>query len=151
MLPFRYELAEKCGTPGVCCLSVYLKEVKSKNNYGYGSMFGVPFIVQVPQEGLSYDQLYLLITNRMKRWIKACQPEDGNSNSIHNLCTNNKMHDTEVDMETENDIHPTETNSADNGPNHLFTMDLVNSNGNSSINKLKSSGKTLTLAGIPVH
>ena len=144
---FRYELADRCGAPGICCLSVYLKEVKSKNNYGYGSMFGVPFILQVPQEGLTYDQLYQLILNRMKRWIKVSQPETGDSNSTQNQCIDNVRRETEVDMETENDVPPSETNSADSGPSHLFAMDLVNSSGNSSINKLKSSSKTITLAG----
>jgi len=143
---YVYELADRCGAPGICCLSVYLKEVKSKNNYGYGSMFGVPFILQVPQEGLTYDQLYQLILNRMKRWIKVSQPETGDSNSTQNQCIDNVRRETEVDMETENDVPPSETNSADSGPSHLFAMDLVNSSGNSSINKLKSSSKTITLA-----
>jgi len=121
-------------------------EVKSKNHNGRGSLFGVPFIVQVPQVGLTYDQLYLIVINRMKRYIKLSQSEDGNSNSIQNQCTNNERDEVESDMETEDGASPTEVNSADNGPKDLFTMELFGARGDKSISKLKATSKTLTLA-----
>jgi len=146
---YVYELANKCGTPGVCCLSVYLKEVKSKNNYGYGSMFGVPFIFQVPQEGLTYNQLYLLIMNRMKRWIKVSEPEDGRmlrwvkEGEPEDGYWNPINTETEMQEEQENEYPPMEANSVEEEP--IFTMDLVNSSGHSSINKLESGNKPLSL------
>ena len=144
-------MSEKYGTLGICYLCVSSMEVKSKNHNGRGSLFGVPFIVQVPQVGLTYDQLYLIVINRMKRYIKLSQSEDGNSNSIQNQCTNNERDEVESDMETEDGASPTEVNSADNGPKDLFTMELFGARGDKSISKLKATSKTLTLAGNSTH
>ena len=146
----RYELPDKVGTSGLCSLSVYLKEVKSKNNYGYGSMFGVPFILQVPREGLNYDQLYQLIFDRMKRFMKSSSDlNEGNSN------TSNQYEEMDIggkvpDVENGNELPSMETNGLEDEPNQkkqLFTLDLVNSSGNSSIGRLKNNNKPITLGG----
>jgi len=73
---YLYELADKVGLPGTCCLSVYLKEVRTKNSYGVGPMFGVPFMIQVAREGLDYDRLYQSILERMKRYVKPATASD---------------------------------------------------------------------------
>ena len=160
----RYELAEKLGTPGTCCLSVYLKEVKTRNNYGYGSMFGVPFILQVPREGLDYDQLYQLIIARMKRYLRIPPEQDKFSatEDASNLPVNNpsgcdsEMDTEETEMSTDvangNEIRPMETNGIEHVPSsvqpkRLFSMDLVNLSGNTSLGRLKQNGKTITFAG----
>ena len=114
-------------------------------------MFGVPFIFQVPQEGLTYNQLYLLIMNRMKRWIKVSEPEDGRmlrwvkEGEPEDGYWNPINTETEMQEEQENEYPPMEANSVEEEP--IFTMDLVNSSGHSSINKLESGNKPLSLGG----
>ncbi|XP_046458056.1 ubiquitin carboxyl-terminal hydrolase 15-like isoform X1 [Daphnia pulex] len=159
---YAYELPEKLGTPGTCCLSVYLKEVKTRNNYGYGSMFGVPFILQVPREGMDYDKLYRLIITRMKRYLKTIDEDpaaptsaDAVTNvpsSIPNSCES-EMDTEEADLSLENgnEAHPMETNGIEpvanqSQPKRFFTMDLVNLSGNTSLGKLKQNGKPISLA-----
>ena len=152
---YRYELAEKLGSQGTCCLGVYLKEVKTRNNYGYGSMFGVPFILQVPKEGLDYDQLYQLILNRMKRCVKPSnEPEQAEVISNTNDCEmdSKENHEPSNDLENGNEVTPMETNGIETPsniprPKRLFSMDIVNSSGNTSINKLIQNNK-ISLSGM---
>ena len=124
-------------------------------------MFGVPFILQVPKEGLSYDQLYQLIFDRMKRCIKPSnEPEQAAASS--NLPSNNtndcemdtkENEDPSNDLENGNEVSPMETNGIEPSPNvprpkRLFSMDLVNMSGNTNIGKLTSSNKPISLSGM---
>lgn len=152
-------MPQKLGTPGTSCLSIYLKEVKTKNNYGYGTMFGVPFVLQVPREGMDYDKLYQMIVARLKRCLRpAAKVDDAVSNSPSNsvAAADNDMDtddaDLSADIENGNVSRSTETNGMEHSPSEgddrtLFTMDLVNLGGNTSFGKVKSNGKPIVLAG----
>ena len=150
---YSYELPEKVGTPGTCCLSVYLKEVKTRNNYGYGSMFGVPFIIQVPRDGLDYEKLYQLVLDRMKRVLKPLEGKESVPSS--HARPSSPSNDVAMDendpsaLDAENGNAAMETNGLDNEASHphLFTMDIVNSSGNTSLGKLKPNGKPISFNG----
>lgn len=160
---YAYELPERLGTPGTCCLGVYLKEVKTRNNYGYGSMFGVPFILQVPREGMDHDQLYQCIVTRMKRYLKSSDDQElagpSSSDAITDISSTNQTvcenemdtEDVDMSLENGNELPCMEINGIDSAAKasqskRLFSMDLVNLSGNSSLGKIKENGKLITLA-----
>ena len=128
-------------------------------------MFGVPFILQVPREGLDHDRLYELIVNRMKRYltIKEEEQSHGMENNVSPPLQSNNPNGCESEMETEesnvspdlengNELKPPKVNGAEPvvdppHPARLFTMDSVNLSGNSSLGRLKQNGKSLTFGG----
>lgn len=129
-------------------------------------MFGVPFVLQVPREGLDHDRLYQLIVTRMKRYLKTVkeqeQPEGIESDAPPSLQTSNP-NGCESEMETdENHVHPDLENGNESKPAEvngtesvvnsaramrLFTMDSVNLNGNTSLGRFKQNGKSLSFEG----
>jgi len=126
-------------------------------------MFGVPFILQVPREGMNYDKLYRLIVTRMKRYLRTIDedPEAPTSadmitnvpSSIPNSCESEMdTEETDLSLENGNEAHSMETNGIEpvanqSQPKRFFTMDLVNLSGNTSLGKLKQNGKPISLAG----
>lgn len=121
-------------------------------------MFGVPFILQVPREGMDYDRLYQLIVERIKRCLKPAPAEKeqalSEARSI-SPSSDSAMEDVEpspLDAENGNDVRPMETNGLESSftpssPPRLFTMDMVNQSGNTSLVKLKPNGKPISFNG----
>lgn len=127
-------------------------------------MFGVPFILQVPREGMDHDKLYELIVTRMKRCLKSVTEQDqttateGENSTMPSLnSTDENEMDTDEnnvspDVENGNESHPMEANGLQPAtdaakPKRLFSMELVNLSGNTSLGRLKQNGKSITLAG----
>lgn len=127
-------------------------------------MFGVPFILQVPREGMDHDKLYDLIVTRMKRCLRSVAEQEHagavesatpNMPSLNSSECENEMdteeNDISPDAENGNESHPIEANGIESEPvppqpKRLFSMDLVNLNGNTSLGRLKQNGKPITLA-----
>jgi ubiquitin carboxyl-terminal hydrolase 4/11/15 len=99
----------------------------------------------------------------MKRYLKTVDEDpaaptsaDAVTNvpsSIPNSCES-EMDTEEADLSLENgnEAHPMETNGIEpvanqSQPKRIFTMDLVNLSGNTSLGKLKQNGKPISLAG----
>ena len=157
---------------GTCCLSVYLKEVKAKNSYGYGTLFGLPMMLQVPREGLDYQKLYSIISERMRRYVKpelaqpeAPEPVDEAVLEVKvELPSANGTADDSADMEVD-EAEPADCDdsTADNGndkatsngidsaaaadaePLPLFALEMVNATGNTMSKLSKRSAKTINL------
>lgn len=127
-------------------------------------MFGVPFILQVPREGMDHDQLYRIIVARMKRYLKVSDEHDLavqlSTDAVADISSNNQTscesemdtEDAEMSLENGNELPSMDINGIDpvaNGSEskRLFSMDLVNLGGNSSLGKIKQNGKPITLAG----
>lgn len=124
-------------------------------------MFGIPFILQVPREGMDHDQLYQMIITRMKRYLRTINEQDSaiaaDATSTSNQASGESEMETEdtdpsPDLENGNESHPMESNGIESvanvpQPKRFFSMDLVNLSGNTSLGKLKQNGKSISLAG----
>ena len=124
-------------------------------------MFGVPFILQVPREGLEYDRLYQHVLDRIRRCLKLTSvavdsdPADPRSMSPSNDSNMDEhgevTEQSSQDAENGNEPRPMETNGLEAAPlfhaSKLFTLDLVNLNGSTSLGKLKPNGKPIQLNG----
>lgn len=121
-------------------------------------MFGVPFILQVPREGMEYDRLYQLVLDRIRRCLKLTSvavdsdPADARSMSPSNDSNMDERgqgtDQSTQDAENGNEPRPMETNGLEAPLFHaskLFTLDLVNLNGSTSLGKLKPNGKPIQL------
>lgn len=102
----------------------------------------------------------------MKRYLRAINEQDSETatatDPTSSLPTSNQAAgesemetddtDPSPDLENGNESHPMESNGIESLPNvpqtkRLFSMDLVNLSGNTSLGKLKQNGKSVTLAG----
>lgn len=156
MLIERYELADKIGASGTCCLNVYLKEARTKTNYGCGNLFGVPFIMQVPREGLSYDQLYEAILSRlMQRHIKTPIIEAADADDAA-AATDMEVEHVGSDSDNGNEMAADEnqqqpqqqqqrrSSTKRTATKHLFTVEMSNTSGTSN-GSLKCDNRSVTL------
>lgn len=131
-------------------------------------MFGVPFILQVPREGMDHDKLYDLIVTRMKRCLKSVPEQDQTATTESENSTMPSLNSTDEnemdtdennvspDVENGNESHPVEANGIEPvasavKPMRLFSMELVNLSGNTSLGRLKQNGKSITLAGEVIY
>ncbi len=61
------------GKPSTVVVPVYLREKKTSVSYSPSNLFGQPMLLEVPSQGISYEELYHLALKKMSRLVKPIE------------------------------------------------------------------------------
>ncbi|XP_064607278.1 ubiquitin carboxyl-terminal hydrolase 15-like isoform X2 [Liolophura sinensis] len=157
--------------PETLILPVYMKERKQKGGFSNhytspSTLFGQPLLVPVPRKECTYDKLYTLILNKMRRYVTPPEPSEEWWAEEQEAMVNG------ADMEVNGDDDSEETQQLDasssssmqtassstntreqkmmqdesvDTKHRLFTLSVINSYGSAEFHRLQDDDKPLNL------
>lgn len=135
--------------PDLVVTPVYLREKKSSMTYSPSNLFGQPLLLGLPR-GVNYETLYQHIVTSLSRCVIP-PPEDSTwwkTAEVNGESQGDEGSDGSTKDEAEDELMEDEDEEDDRkGPPKIFTMNLVNSYGNSPLGELKNDGEPLKIAG----